>query len=305
MTEGVPHGGHWPGPAWLITLALLFSGVIIAGQQYGPKVIVTSDQVAAAVANSPLNPSLQQYAATIGQLAINVESGGNLGIYNGTCCTGVLQMNTAGVEKYCKCEPMQYANLPLQQQVNYWAQLTNANANNSIVRGLMQMSSFGGQPVDGAMILSCIQIGPGNCAKTLAAGTCATSAGADGNGNNFCDFAASIRGGSAASSPSNGAASGTGTATGTASGAGTAPVATVWTPVSAAAAFYNGAGVDMTAVHDAVTDFIAVAAMLWAAWVAQAQYFCYRRGSINLLTLKTNLIASTVLTMLILVITLT
>lgn len=289
-----------PGRAWLLALALLFSTVAFAIQQMGPRVIVTADQVAAAVAASSLSPALKQYATDIGKLAINVESGGNLGVYNGSCCTGVLQMNKGGLRKYCKCEPEQYANMSLQQQVNYWAELTNANANNSIVRGLMNLGSFGGRPVDGAMVLSCIQIGPGNCAQTIRAGTCATNAGADGNGNNFCDFAATIRSGGAV------AGGGTGATPGTNQGSnpGTIVSAPVWTPVSAAAAFYLGAGVDMSEVRDAVAQFVSAVAILWAAWVAQAGYFSYRRGTINMLTFKSNLVTSTVLTMLILVITL-
>jgi len=174
----------------LLLMLALFTAVLApaSAQQLGPKVVVTAAQVAAAIAHSPLSPGLQAYAADIGKLAINVESGGNLGVYNGTCCTGVLQVNKSGLAKYCDCTPEEYANMSLQQQVDVWAKLTNANANNATVQGLMGKGSFGGQPVTGAMVLSCIQIGPGYCAKTLQAGTCATSAGSDGNGNNFCDL---------------------------------------------------------------------------------------------------------------------
>ena len=90
----------------LLVLALFSVGCgSVSAQQMGSKVMVTAAQVAAAVANSPLSPALKAYAADIGNLAINVESGGNLGVYNGTCCTGVLQVNTGGLKTYCQCTP--------------------------------------------------------------------------------------------------------------------------------------------------------------------------------------------------------
>lgn len=299
MTLGILLGPFRSCPAWLLA-AVLFSAAALA-QQMGPKIIVTADQVAAAVAASPLGPALKQYAADIGRLAVNVESGGNLGVYNGTCCTGVLQMNRGGLDRYCDCKPEQYASMNLQQQVNYWAELTNANAANSVVRNLMAMGTFGGRAVDGAMVLSCIQIGPGNCAKTLRTGTCSTNAGADGNGNNFCDFAASIRGGAASPSPAPDPSPAPNPNPEPAAGGTPAPP---WTPVSAPAAFSAGAGVDMDTVHEAVRETVSVAALLWTAWVAQAQFFSWRRGRASLPTLEASVVGAAVLTALLLFITL-
>ena len=284
----------------LLAIALFFLGCGPApAQQMGPKVNVTAAQVAAAAANSPLSPALKAYAADIGKLAINVESGGNLGIYNGTCCTGVLQVNRGGLKTYCHCTPEEYANMGLQQQVDVWAQVTNANADNATVRQLMGLGSFGGQPVTGAMVLSCIQIGPGNCAKTVKAGTCATSAGSDGNGNNFCDFAAKVDG-----------------------AAGNAPVAVIDygnAPTGAAPpllpganyrypsveeAFLAGAGVDAAQTKNVILSALSVAMFLWTAWVALAQYLSWRKGRIDLMTLQNNIVGSAVLTLLVLGITL-
>ena len=271
----------------------------VSAQQMGSKVMVTAAQVAAAVANSPLSPALKAYAADIGNLAINVESGGNLGVYNGTCCTGVLQVNTGGLKTYCQCTPQEYANMSLQQQVDIWAQVTNVNANNATVRQLMGLGSFGGQPVTGAMVLSCIQIGPGNCAKTVSAGTCATSAGSDGNGNNFCDFAAKINGGTGSSPVMIGDG-------GTPSGAAPPllPAANYQYP-SVEEAFLAGAGVDVGQSKDAILSALSVAMFLWSAWVALAQYLSWRKGRIDWMTLQNNIVSSTVLTLLVFVITLT
>jgi len=299
MTLGVLHCPPRTCPAWLLAAAL-FSVAAIA-QQMGPKIIVTAEQVAAAAANSVLSPALRQYAADIGRLAINVESGGNLGIYNGTCCTGVLQVNKGGLKVYCGCTSEQYASMTLDQQMQVWAKLTNANAANSVVRNLMAMGSFGGRAVDGAMVLSCIQIGPGNCAKTLRTGTCATNAGADGNGNNFCDFAGKIRGGAASPSPA--PAPSPAPNPNPEPAAGGTPAAP-WTPVSASAAFYAGAGVDMDTVREAVREAVCAAALLWAAWVAQAQFFSWRRGRTSLAALEASVIGVAVLTSLLLFITL-
>ena len=264
----------------------------------GPKVNVTAAQVAAAIGNSPLSPELKRYAADIGKLAVNVESGGNLGVYNGTCCTGVLQVNRGGLEAYCHCSPQEYANMSLQQQVDIWAQVTNANADNATVRQLMALGRFGGQPVTGAMVLSCIQIGPGNCAKTVKAGTCATSAGSDGNGNNFCDFAAKVDG---------------------AAGNAIVPVDYGNAPTGAAPpllpnvnyrypsvgeAFLAGAGVNPAQTKDAILSALSVAMFLWTAWVALAQYLSWRKGRIDLMTLQDSIVGSAVLTLLVLGITL-
>ena len=284
----------------LLVLALFSVGCgSVPAQQMGSKVMVTAAQVAAAVTNSPLSPALKAYAADIGNLAINVESGGNLGVYNGTCCTGVLQVNAGGLEAYCHCSPQQYANMSLQQQVDIWAQVTNVNANNATVRQLMGLGSFGGQPVTGAMVLSCIQIGPGNCAKTVSAGTCATSAGSDGNGNNFCDFAAKINGGTGSSPVMIGDG-------GTPSGAAPPllPAANYQYP-SVEEAFLAGAGVDVGQSKDAILSALSVAMFLWSAWVALAQYLSWRKGRIDWMTLQNNIVSSTVLTLLVFVITLT
>ena len=285
----------------LVLVLALFSVVwtSASAQQMGSKVMVTAAQVAATVANSPLSPALKAYAADIGNLAINVESGGNLGVYNGTCCTGVLQVNAGGLEAYCHCSPQEYANMSLQQQVDIWAQVTNVNANNATVRQLMGLGSFGGQPVTGAMVLSCIQIGPGNCAKTVSAGTCATSAGSDGNGNNFCDFAAKINGGTGSSPVMIGDG-------GTPSGAAPPllPAANYQYP-SVEEAFLAGAGVDVGQSKDAILSALSVAMFLWSAWVALAQYLSWRKGRIDWMTLQNNIVSSTVLTLLVFVITLT
>jgi integrating conjugative element protein (TIGR03758 family) len=148
------------------------------------------------------------------------------------------------------------------------------------------------------MVLSCIQIGPGYCAKTLQAGTCATSAGSDGNGNNFCDFAAKINGATGSSPVAL-------TDANIPSGAAPPllPSANYQYP-SAEEAFRAGAGVEVAQSKDLVLSALSVAMFLWTAWVALAQYGSWRQGRIDLMTLQTNVIGSTVLTLLVLGLTL-
>jgi hypothetical protein len=79
---------------------------------------------------------------------------------------------------------------------------------------------------------------------------------------------------------------------------------TVWRAASPAEAFYAGAGVDMAEVRESVAEAVALAAVLWAAWVAQAQFFSWRRGRIALMRMQVSLVAATVLTLIVLFFTL-
>jgi hypothetical protein len=79
---------------------------------------------------------------------------------------------------------------------------------------------------------------------------------------------------------------------------------TVWRAASPAEAFYAGAGVDMAEVREAVAEAAVLAAVLWAAWVAQAQFFSWRRGRIALMNMQTTLVTATVLTLIVLFFTL-
>jgi hypothetical protein len=285
-------------PRSLAIFVLLFLWwTLVLAKQLGPRVIVTADQIAAAIAGSPLSDSLKKYATDIGRLGV-FESGGNLGVYNGTCCTGVLQVNKGGLQRYCKCSPAEYANMPLDRQIEVWAKVTNGNANTRTVRNLMARGTFDGKPVDGAMILACIQLGPGYCARTLAAGTCSTRAGADINGTNFCTMAARIRGDdTVVADPGPGNSPGNDQEAAPDSGP-------YWMPISAEDAFFNGAGVDMSEVNTFVSELVAGATVLWAAWVSQAQYFLYQRKRITVMDGLSNLLRAAVVTSLVLIFTL-
>jgi hypothetical protein len=86
-------------------------------------VTVTAEQVANAVRSSPnATPWMRAHANEIGALAIKVESGGNTTAYNGSCCYGVLQLNTDNIRE-ARFTPEQYRNASLQEQVDAWSKI--------------------------------------------------------------------------------------------------------------------------------------------------------------------------------------
>lgn len=182
---------------WIALLTLLFIG--IAGaisqanakiSQIGPKTNYTSQQIADAVRRSSLDPSLRAYADQMGQLGV-YESSGNAGVYNGSCCTGIFQINQSNLRAQ-GLTPAQYANMGLDQQVEVWARVTNGGVNTGVVKKLQGMQTFDGQPVDGAFIMACIQLGTGNCQKMVQSGSC--SGFSDINGTTICKMANAMRG---------------------------------------------------------------------------------------------------------------
>ena len=182
---------------WIALLTLLFLGIAgTIGQasakvsQLGPKTNYTAQQIADAVARSNLDPSLRAYANQMGQLGV-YESSGNAGIYNGSCCTGIFQLNQGNLRAN-GLTPQQYANMSLDQQVAVWAKVTNGGVNTGVVRKLQEMKTFDGQPVDGAMIMACIQLGTGNCQKMVQSGKCTGFS--DINGTTICKMANAMRG---------------------------------------------------------------------------------------------------------------
>jgi hypothetical protein len=179
-----------------LTSARVVDGLQAPGpkQQIGPQTRDTSAVINSAAASAP--GYIASLMSQAGQLAVNMESGGNEGIWNGTCCTGLLQMTVGNLTKYGHYTPHTYANAGLQAQVNSWVSLTSAAANTPAVRTLTSAGKFDGQTVDSAFLLACIQLGPGNCQKMVSSGKC--NGFADINGTSICKMAARIRGGSGA-----------------------------------------------------------------------------------------------------------
>jgi len=158
--------------------------------QFCERTNYSAQEITDAVNASVLRDDLKSTSCTLGGLG-RFESGGNKGIFNGSCCTGIFQLNTANVRRYADTNREGYACMSLQEQVDAWARLTNDGYNTPAVRRLMEMGTFDGQRVDAGFIASCIQLGPGNCQQMVSSGRC--SGFADPNGTTICDMANAAR----------------------------------------------------------------------------------------------------------------
>ncbi|WP_342364076.1 hypothetical protein [Terrarubrum flagellatum] len=139
---------------------------------------------------SPLRSELKGTSCSLGGLG-RFESGGNKGVYNGSCCTGVFQLNNANVRKYAQTDREGFGCMSLQEQTNAWARLTNDGYQTPAVKQLASQGTFDGQRVDAGFIAACIQLGTGNCQKMVDSGRC--SGFADSNGTTICDMARNAR----------------------------------------------------------------------------------------------------------------
>lgn len=241
---------------------------------------VTSDQVAAAILASPnASSQLRDYANAIGNLAM-FESGGRLNVYNGSCCYGVLQMNTANIASIRPpITTEQFRNLPLQDQVNAWATVMSQALRTTAPAQLAAMTTFDGRPVTPSMVLACVQLGVGNCLTMIRSGRCEGFN--DRNGTSICEMADRIDGVTRppVTNPSPSPTPGTGwTLTPQTP---STPLQNCLTdgygncmPLSAAveAGFENGSGVSMSQLRNTIqmltvaTTFLICASMLLAMW---------------------------------------
>lgn len=176
-----------------LTLGLLALGSQPAHAQRGQyceRTNYSAQEITDAVRSSPLRDDLKSTSCSLGGLG-RFESGGNKGVYNGSCCTGIFQLNNANVQKYAGTDRAGYGCMSLQDQVDAWANLTNDGYNSSAVRQLASMSTFDGQKVDASLIGACIQLGTGNCQKMVSSGRC--SGFSDINGTTICGMANNAR----------------------------------------------------------------------------------------------------------------
>jgi hypothetical protein len=189
---------HSMHPLRLLLLALLLPAIAWA-------VTVSAAQIIAAVQAAPgATPWLRANAEAVAILAIRVESGGNTEAYNGTCCFGVLQMNRTNIRAYTNLTPEQYRQADLQTQINAWARLTADALRARAPTALTGMATFDGRPVNGNLVLSCVQLGIGNCQRMVNSGTCTGFA--DRNGTTICSMAERLAG---VATPSAGPGNGT------------------------------------------------------------------------------------------------
>ena len=248
--------------AWLAWL--LWPALAIAA-------IVTAADIANAIRNSPTASAfLKAHADEIGALSSRVEDrSGDTTVYNGSCCYGVLQLNTANIlaAGYSVAE---YRNGSLQQQVDGWSKTQSQALNDPVIARLAGLSTFDGQPVDASMLLACVQLGQGNCRKMINSGSC--SGFADSNGTTTCQMAATTRaaingtattgGGGSTASGGSGSGGGGGVATG---GGSYSPGSSV-SSLPPKQAFEQGAGLPMSKVNESIKLMLAGFALIWLAW---------------------------------------
>lgn len=178
LVKKLRHPAAW---FWMLLAALAIA-----------QVIVTAAQVAQAIKDSPKASAwLKANADAVGRLAM-FESSGNLSASNGTCCTGVLQMNKTNLAAYAHVTPEVYATWDLQSQVNVWAELTTDALQAKAPKTLAAMGTFDGREVTGDLVLACVQLGIGNCGKMINSGSC--SGFADINGTTICKMSDYIAG---------------------------------------------------------------------------------------------------------------
>ena len=192
---------------FLLALMLLLAG-LNAAQAAKPSYtasdrIVSAAELASAISSSPrLSQFLSGNIQSIVALGLGVESGGHTSVYNGLCCYGVLQMSDSNIRAYSRrmygreFGGETYRNLPLQQQIDMWVNLTVDGESSYGFRELGRMAArgetFNNQPVDFAFRLACIQLGIGHCEDMVRSGRCDGFKG-DANGVNICDMANAIR----------------------------------------------------------------------------------------------------------------
>lgn len=266
-------------------LLYIASGLVLAA-------IVSAADIAAAISNSPTaNAWLKQNAQAVAQLAINVESGGNTTAYNGSCCYGVLQMNTKNIKIYTNVSPEQYRQLSLQEQVNAWAALTTDTLRSSAVRNLLALGTFDGRPVDGNLVLACVQLGIGNCQKMINSGKC--SGFADRNGTTICSMADRIGGVSSggAGGGTSGSSSGS---SGSASGGSSSSGSQRPTSQTIAEGFAQGSGTDMSTLKRTLQmlGVSAVALVLGASMTGLWKGFA--RGRLHTFELKSRMVQAAI-----------
>ncbi len=146
---------------FLLALVLLLTGLNAAYAKVSYTAsdrVVTREELIAAINAAPAlarSSFLGGNAEAIAALALGVESGGHTSVYNGKCCYGLLQMTDSNIRAYSR--PMYgrefggetYRNLPLQEQINMWVQLTVDGENSSGFTRLNNMINSGQTSFDG------------------------------------------------------------------------------------------------------------------------------------------------------------
>lgn len=267
------------------------SGLVLAA-------IVSSADIATAIRNSPSASAwLRENAESVANLA-TFESQRNTTAYNGSCCYGVLQMNTKNISAYAGVSPEKYRQQSLQQQIDAWSALTTDAMRSSAVTNLLALGTFDGRPVDGHLVLACVQLGIGNCQRMINSGRC--SGFADINGTTICAMADRIGGtagttpgaGNGGTNPGGSAGGGTGSGSGSSTGGSAGSTWGNWTPAAGnmADGFKQASGQDMGIIKAQIQMLVVALGSLIAASAVLGLFRRYSRGQISVPWLKRHVI---------------
>ena len=263
------------------TLMLFLMLLTGAGAAYAAPTVTEAEVAAAILASPGANQWLRDNAAAVANLA-RFESGLRTNIYNGSCCYGILQMNTRNTWRYAGVSPAVYRTWSLQQQVNAWTRLTVAGMRAGSVQQLLRMQAngqkFDGRTVDFNLVMACIQLGTGNCATMLRSGHCGGFK--DKNGTTICRMADAMAGGRAGITD--------GYEDGSVS---TRPIATfecrrnadgscMSTSEAMRAAFREGSGVEMETLRNVIRMLLMSTALLAAGSGTLTAWQSYAKGAI-------------------------
>lgn len=259
-------------------------------------VIATYQQIVDAVRNSPnSNAFLVANAAAVANLALRVENrSGDTTNYNGSCCSGILQMNATNIAAFAHVTPAVYRTWSLQAQIDAWTALTVSALGASSVSQLRAMSTFDGMPTDAYMQLSCIQMGIGNCQTMINSGRC--EGWRDSNGTSICRMAAGMQGltytpGTGTGTPIP-ATTPTPSSTSGSNNSAFIPTPGNYVPVGSSvsamldASFTNGSGVSMASVNTLIKTILASILVAFAIKASIGAWSQYQAGQMETFDLK-------------------
>lgn len=193
---------HKIAVAVLLAIATAFSLMTPANAT-----VYTQDQITGFFQNSS-NSYLQQNAAQFAAMSANVEdTTRDSTVYNGSCCTGMMQINTSNLANpdICGCTPAEFAAMSGQQQIDVYTRYFDGVQSDASIQKLEQMQAsgqtLGGQVVTGDTVVACAQLGTANCAAAIANNCSSVANGQGGDGSvNVCTMAAKATSGSSDSS---------------------------------------------------------------------------------------------------------
>jgi len=200
----------------LIFTAGVFAGILANGDEALSCQTYSAAEISQAIQNSPnASQTLKNASCQFGGAGV-AESGGNSCASNGANF-GVLQLSSGNL-KPTGYTPQQYLSMPLQQQVNIWAQQVGnsntAGGYQTLAAANSSGNTIGGASVTPGMLAACFQFGPGICKNDIAfmqqnAGQCPTasnggvratrptlangSANLDGNNQSICSWGGAIQ----------------------------------------------------------------------------------------------------------------